>query len=57
MSRDLLHATHGGQDSNETTAALRAQIVLGLQGGMVGICGGTSGERYGGYTGDRGRLA
>ena len=35
MPRDLLHAAHGGKDRDEAAAAVRAQAVLDLQGGMV----------------------
>ena len=35
MPGDLLHAAHGGKDRDEAAAAVRAQAVLDLQGGMV----------------------
>ena len=35
VSGDLLHAPHGGQDSDEAATAVPSQAVLGLQGGVV----------------------
>lgn len=32
---NMLHAAHGGKDSDEAAAALPSQAMLGLQGGMV----------------------
>lgn len=35
MPGDMLHAAHGGKDRDEAAAAVRAQTVLDLQGGVV----------------------